>query len=264
MDFHISVVGIIVVLAAITKRAQIPLSSWLPAAIAAPTPVSALVHSSTLVTAGVYLLIRFNALITDTSIGKFLLLISGLTIFIAGLGANFEFDLKKIIALSTLSQLGLIISILAIGFYKLAFFHLLTHALFKALLFICAGVIIHNIKNSQDIRDIGSLTLHMPLTISCLNVANLALCGFPFLAGFYSKDMVLEMVLISNLNLFSVFLFFFSTGLTVRYSFRLFYYSFVININQSSMNILNDNSLVIFKSMFGLLLFAISGGAMLN
>lgn len=264
MDFHISVVAIIVVLAAITKRAQIPFSSWLPAAIAAPTPVSALVHSSTLVTAGVYLLIRFNNLITDTSIGKFLLLISGLTIFIAGLGANFEFDLKKIIALSTLSQLGLIISILAIGFYKLAFFHLLTHALFKALLFICAGVIIHNIKNSQDIRDMGSLTVHMPLTISCLNVANLALCGFPFLAGFYSKDIILEMVLISNLNLFSVFLFFFSTGLTVRYSFRLFYYSFVININQSSMNILNDNSLVIFKSMFGLLLFAISGGAMLN
>jgi NADH-ubiquinone oxidoreductase chain 5 len=264
MDFYISVVAIIVVLAAITKRAQIPFSSWLPAAIAAPTPVSALVHSSTLVTAGVYLLIRFNNLITDTSIGKFLLLISGLTIFIAGLGANFEFDLKKIIALSTLSQLGLIISILAIGFYKLAFFHLLTHALFKALLFICAGVIIHNIKNSQDIRDMGSLTVHMPLTISCLNVANLALCGFPFLAGFYSKDIILEMVLISNLNLFSVFLFFFSTGLTVRYSFRLFYYSFVININQSSMNILNDNSLVIFKSMFGLLLFAISGGAMLN
>ena len=232
--------------------------------MAAPTPVSALVHSSTLVTAGVYLLIRFNNLILETNIGKFLLLISGLTIFIAGLGANFEFDLKKIIALSTLSQLGLIIRILAIGFYKLAFFHLLTHALFKALLFICAGVIIHNIKNSQDIRDIGRLTIHIPLTISCLNVANLALCGFPFLAGFYSKDIILEIVLISNLNLFSVFLFFFSTGLTVRYSFRLFYYSFVISINQSSINILNDNRLIMFKSIFGLLVFAISGGAILN
>jgi len=253
-----------VILAAITKRAQIPFSSWLPAAIAAPTPVSALVHSSTLVTAGVYLLIRFRRLFIDTDLGKFLLLISGLTIFIAGLGANFEFDLKKIIALSTLSQLGLIIRILAIGFYKLAFFHLLTHALFKALLFICAGAIIHNIKNSQDIRDMGSLTAHIPLTISCLNVANLALCGFPFLAGFYSKDIILEIVLISQLNLFSVFLFFFSTGLTVRYSFRLFYYSFIITINQSSINILNDKSFVMFKSMFGLLLFAILGGSILN
>nr|QXT44843.1 NADH dehydrogenase subunit 5 [Microchironomus tabarui] len=263
-DWHMSVVGVMALLAAMTKSAQIPFSSWLPAAMAAPTPVSALVHSSTLVTAGVYLLIRFNVVFLDSNLGKFLLLISGLTMFMAGLGANFEFDLKKIIALSTLSQLGLMMSILAMGFYKLAFFHLLTHALFKALLFMCAGVIIHNMKNSQDIRDMGSLTIHMPLTISCLNVANLALCGFPFLAGFYSKDLILEMVLISNLNLFSFFLFFFSTGLTVSYSFRLFYYSFIMTMNQSSLNILNDNSFIMFKSMFGLLVFAISGGAMLN
>lgn len=263
-DIRIRIICFMVILAAITKSAQIPFSSWLPAAMAAPTPVSALVHSSTLVTAGVYLLIRFNYLFFDTNLGKFLLLISGLTMFIAGLGANFEFDLKKIIALSTLRQLGLIIRILAIGFYKLAFFHLLTHALFKALLFICAGAIIHNIKNSQDIRDMGSLVVYIPLTISCLNVANLALCGFPFLAGFYSKDIILEIVLISELNLFSVVLFFFSTGLTVSYSFRLFYYSFVISINQSSLNILNDKSFVIFKSIFGLLIFAISGGAILN
>ena len=263
-DFQIIVVCFIVIFAAMTKSAQTPFSSWLPAAIAAPTPVSALVHSSTLVTAGVYLLIRFRSLFVETNLGKFLLLISGLTIFMAGLGANFEFDLKKIIALSTLSQLGLIISILAMGFYKLAFFHLLTHALFKALLFICAGAIIHNIKNSQDIRDMGGLTIYIPLTISCLNVANLALCGFPFLAGFYSKDIILEIVLVSEINLFSVFLFFFSTGLTVSYSFRLFYYSFVITINQSSINILNDKSFVIFKSIFGLLIFAISGGSILN
>jgi NADH-ubiquinone oxidoreductase chain 5 len=263
-DFYIRIICFIAILAAITKRAQIPFSSWLPAAIAAPTPVSALVHSSTLVTAGVYLLIRFNNLLLDSSLAKFLLLISGLTMFIAGLGANFEFDLKKIIALSTLSQLGLIIRILAIGFYKLAFFHLLTHALFKALLFICAGAIIHNIKNSQDIRDMGSLVVCMPLTISCLNVANLALCGFPFLAGFYSKDIILETVLISNINFFSVFLFFFSTGLTVSYSFRLFYYSFIMSINQRSINILNDKSFVIFKRMFGLLIFAICGGSILN
>jgi NADH-ubiquinone oxidoreductase chain 5 len=236
----------------------------LPAAIAAPTPVSALVHSSTLVTAGVYLLIRFNILLVDSQLGTFLLLIGGLTIFIAGISANFEFDLKKIIALSTLSQLGLIIRILAIGFPKLAFFHLLTHALFKALLFICAGAIIHNIKNSQDIRDIGGLVYFIPFTTSCLNVANLALCGIPFLAGFYSKDLILEIVLLTNINLFSFFLYFFSTGLTVCYSFRLSYYSLTGDINQSSLNCLNDESWTISKSITGLLLIAIIGGSMLN
>lgn len=211
-NFEIIIIGGLVILAAMTKRAQIPFSSWLPAAIAAPTPVSALVHSSTLVTAGVYLLIRFNILLENSTLGQFLLLISGITIFIAGLGANFEFDLKKIIALSTLSQLGLIIRILSIGFYKLAFFHLLTHALFKALLFICAGVIIHNTKNAQDIRFIGNLRIRIPLTCRCFNVANLALCGLPFLAGFYSKDLILETVMLSYINFFSFFLFFFLLG----------------------------------------------------
>lgn len=263
-DYEISVICIIIIFAAITKRAQIPFSSWLPAAMAAPTPVSALVHSSTLVTAGVYLLIRFNLLFNGTLIADFLLLIACLTIFMAGLGANFEFDLKKIIALSTLRQLGLIIRILALGFYKLAFFHLLTHALFKALLFICAGAIIHNMKNSQDIRDMGYFSLYIPFTISCLNIANLALCGFPFLAGFYSKDLILEIVLISNVNIFIWFLFFFSTGLTVSYSFRLFYYLFIININQSSINMVSDLRSVISKSMICLLVFAICGGSMLN
>ena len=205
----IKIVGRFIILAAITKSAQIPFSSWLPAAIAAPTPVSALVHSSTLVTAGVYLLIRFNYLLFNNLLGQFLLLIAGLTIFISGLGANFEFDLKKIIALSTLSQLGLIIIILSMGFYKLAFFHLLTHAIFKALLFICAGSIIHNILNSQDIRSIGGLCLNIPVTRSFFNIANLALCGIPFLAGFYSKDIILEIVTLSYINHYVFFFFFF-------------------------------------------------------
>lgn len=173
---------------------------------------------------------------------KCLLLIGGLTIFIAGIAANYEFDLKKIIALSTLSQLGLIMRILAIGYPKLAFFHLLTHALFKALLFICAGAIIHNIKNSQDIRDIGRLSLFIPFSTSCLNLANLALCGLPFLAGFYSKDLILEVVAFSFVNLFSFFLYFFSTGLTVCYSFRLTYYSLSGGFNESPLTCLNDES----------------------
>lgn len=261
---EIIIIGGLVILAAITKRAQIPFSSWLPAAIAAPTPVSALVHSSTLVTAGVYLLIRFNILLRTSWLGNLLLLLSGLTMFIAGLGANYEFDLKKIIALSTLSQLGLIIRILSIGYYKLAFFHLLTHALFKALLFICAGAIIHNINNSQDIRLIGRLSIIIPLTSSCFNLANLALCGIPFLAGFYSKDLILETVSLSYINMFSFFLFFFSTGLTVCYSFRLVYYTITGDSNFSSLNILNDEGWIILKRMIGLLILRIFGGRILS
>nr|AUG33516.1 NADH dehydrogenase subunit 5 [Cerconychia flectospina] len=263
-SWEMQVIGMLVVLAAMTKSAQIPFSSWLPAAMAAPTPVSALVHSSTLVTAGVYLLIRFNVLLSGNSLGSFLLLFAGLTMFMAGLGANFEFDLKKIIALSTLSQLGLMMSILAMGFPKLAFFHLLTHALFKALLFMCAGAIIHNMKDSQDIRYMGGLVIHMPLTSSCFNLSNLALCGMPFLAGFYSKDLILEIVALSYLNMFSFILYFFSTGLTVCYSLRLVYYSMSGDFNESSSHPLNDEGWIMLKGMMTLSFMAVLGGSLLS
>lgn len=262
-DLDIMIIGSLVVLAAITKRAQIPFSSWLPAAMAAPTPVSALVHSSTLVTAGVYLLIRFNIFYFETWLRQGLLLISGLTIFMSGIGANFEYDLKKIIALSTLRQLGLIIRILSMGFVKLAFFHLLTHALFKALLFLCAGVIIHRLKNFQDIRVMGALIKFIPITIGYFNIANLALCGMPFLAGFYSKDLILEVVLLSNLNFFSLILFFVSTGLTVCYSFRLIYYRLRGDFNFFSGALINDSGVTILKSMFGLIIIRLIGGRIL-
>nr|QEH58846.1 NADH dehydrogenase subunit 5 [Caroperla siveci] len=264
LSFEMKMIGSLVVLAAMTKSAQIPFSSWLPAAMAAPTPVSALVHSSTLVTAGVYLLIRFNVLLTDNWLGSFLLLFAGLTMFMAGLGANFEFDLKKIIALSTLSQLGLMMSILAMGFPVLAFFHLLTHALFKALLFMCAGAIIHNMSDSQDIRFMGGLVVHMPLTSSCFNLSNLALCGMPFLAGFYSKDLILEVVSLSYLNFFSFLLYFISTGMTVCYSLRLAYYSMSGEFNSGSLHPLNDEGWVMLKGMLGLAFMAILGGSGLS
>lgn len=263
-DFEIKWISFLIIIAAITKRAQIPFSAWLPAAIAAPTPVSALVHSSTLVTAGVYLLIRFNNLINGGVFAQFLLLISGLTMFMAGLGANFEFDLKKIIALSTLSQLGLIIRILSIGFPVLAFFHLLTHALFKALLFICAGVVIHSIKNFQDIRYIGSLVNQIPITIIYFNTANIALCGFPFLAGFYSKDLILEIVSFSQINLIIFFLYYFSTGLTVCYSLRLMYFSIYSNYSSWVYHNLFDSSKIITLGMSGLLVISIIGGSLLR
>nr|WRK67293.1 NADH dehydrogenase subunit 5 [Nemopistha sinica] len=263
-DFIMMIISWLIVLAAMTKSAQIPFSSWLPAAMAAPTPVSALVHSSTLVTAGVYLLIRFNFAFMNTYLSKVLLLLSVLTMFMAGLGANYEFDLKKIIALSTLSQLGLMMSILSMGFYNLAFFHLLSHALFKALLFMCAGSVIHNMKNTQDIRYMGGLIKMMPLTCSCLNVANLALCGMPFLAGFYSKDLILELLLMSEVNFLIFILYFLSTGLTVCYSMRLMYYSMTGDFNFLSLHSISDGYWIMLKGMLGLLFLAIMGGSLLS
>nr|ASY97996.1 NADH dehydrogenase subunit 5 [Theopropus rubrobrunneus] len=262
-SYEMCLISFLVVLAGMTKSAQIPFSAWLPAAMAAPTPVSALVHSSTLVTAGVYLLIRFSKAFPDWLL-NFLLVISVLTMFMSGLGANFEYDLKKIIALSTLSQLGLMMSILSMGFADLAFFHLLTHALFKALLFMCAGMVIHNVKNFQDIRFMGNLSIFMPLTSACFMVSNFALCGMPFLAGFYSKDMILEMVSLSNLNMFMYFLYFVSTGLTVCYSFRLFYYVLWGDFNLVPMYKLSEESWMMIYGMMGLMIFAILGGSMLN
>jgi len=247
-----------------TKRAQVPFSSWLPAAIAAPTPVSALVHSSTLVTAGVYLLIRFRVLLESRAAFKALFLISAVTMFISGLGANFEYDLKKIIALSTLRQLGVIIRVLSIGLRELAFFHLITHALFKALLFICAGSLIHAVKEYQDIRLIGNLVYFIPLTGRYIRVANLALCGTPFLAGFYSKDLILEIIFISDLNKIIFLLYFFGTGLTVCYSFRLVYYVFRGEMNLSRFHNIGDEDLIITNPIVPLFLGSVARGVLIS
>nr|YP_010242115.1 NADH dehydrogenase subunit 5 [Lyssa zampa]QTI83030.1 NADH dehydrogenase subunit 5 [Lyssa zampa]UNP54444.1 NADH dehydrogenase subunit 5 [Lyssa zampa] len=263
-DFSMKMVGMLIIMAAMTKSAQIPFSSWLPAAMAAPTPVSALVHSSTLVTAGVYLLIRFNMLLVNMFFFKILLLLSMLTMFMAGISANYEFDLKKIIALSTLSQLGLMMSILSMGMPDLAFFHLLTHAMFKALLFMCAGVIIHMMNDMQDIRYMGGISLYVPLTCLCMNISNMALCGIPFLAGFYSKDLILELVSFSNLNLMVFLLYYISTGLTMFYSLRLYMYLMVNDFNLLSIYNLYDEDYTMLKSMIVLLFMSIISGSFLS
>nr|YP_010987350.1 NADH dehydrogenase subunit 5 [Atractomorpha lata]WOL43051.1 NADH dehydrogenase subunit 5 [Atractomorpha lata] len=263
-SWELRVVLILIILASMTSSAQIPFSAWLPAAMAAPTPVSALVHSSTLVTAGVYLLIRFNFLLMDLGFSWFLLFIGCLTMFMSGLGANFEFDLSKIIALSTLSQLGLMFGILSMSYYEVAFFHLLTHALFKALLFMCAGSVIHNVNNCQDIRYLGSIVYFMPLTSVCFNVSILSLCGFPFLAGFYSKDLILELVSLSWVNFLIFFIYFFSTGLTVSYSFRLYYYCMFGDNNYFSVFSFNDSGYYVSFSMITLLIISIFGGSLLS
>nr|APX40675.1 NADH dehydrogenase subunit 5 [Cryptocephalus aureolus] len=261
-DKFMQIVGWLVILAAITKSAQIPFSSWLPAAMAAPTPVSSLVHSSTLVTAGVYLLIRFNFCFSS-SMMFILLFLSSMTMFMSGVGANYEYDLKKIIALSTLSQLGLMMSILSLGEWRLAFFHLLTHALFKALLFMCAGSIIHSFINSQDIRYLGGLIYQMPYTITLFNICNFALCGLPFLSGFYSKDLVVEVMSMSYMNIFIYLIFYISVGLTVSYSVRLAYYSLIGDYKFMSLSGLSEGTAMI-KSMSLIILFVIFSGAMLS
>nr|AQP29545.1 NADH dehydrogenase subunit 5 [Angularitermes nasutissimus] len=261
-SFEMELISFLVVLAAMTSSAQIPFSSWLPAAMAAPTPVSALVHSSTLVTAGVYLLIRFSPSFSYW-LNVFLLLVSGLTMFMAGLGANFEYDLSSIIALSTLSQLGLMIMTISIGLSSLSFFHLLTHALFKALLFMCAGGVIHSMSDSQDIRFMGGLSVYMPFTSSSLMVSNFALCGMPFLAGFYSSDFILEMFSMSYVNMFGFFLLFFSTGLTVCYSFRLFYFVLCGDFNFVPNYSAVESNYNMMLGMVGLLIMSIFGGGFL-
>ena len=226
---EISLILIILVGARITKRAQIPFSAWLPAAMAAPTPVSALVHSSTLVTAGVYLLIRFNYLLMSFDLLKYLILVGVFTIFIAGLGAMRELDIKKVIALSTLRQLGVMIITIGVGFPLIGFFHLVAHAFFKALLFICAGILIHNFKDYQDIRLMSRSACFIPFTLRMFMTANLRLCGLPFIAGFYSKDLILEIFIMRRLNLFIFIIIVLSTALTVLYSCRL---AFLLGANR--------------------------------
>nr|UPL65228.1 NADH dehydrogenase subunit 5 [Scantius aegyptius rossii] len=257
-----SVLLILITLAAFTKSAQIPFSSWLPAAMAAPTPVSALVHSSTLVTAGVYLLIRFNSLLGSFNI-NLLLFISIMTMFMSGLGASFEFDLKKIIALSTLSQLGLMMSVLFIGSYAISFFHLLTHAFFKALLFLCAGLIIHCMNDSQDIRFMGALINHFPYTLMGFCVANMSLCGFPFLSGFYSKDLSVEFLQMVNFNGFVYLMFIISIGLTVFYTFRLLYFVLHSYLGVYNLCMYEEDSVMLISMLF-LIFMGLFAGVMLS
>jgi len=175
---------IFIVLAAFTKRAQFPFRAWLPLAIAAPTPISALVHSSTLVTAGVYLLIRFSRIfkISIKTVRFFLVLVI-FTLFISGTSALVDVDIKKVIAYSTLSQLSIIILVLFLGNEVMRFFHILTHALFKALLFLCSGIFIHESLNNQDLRNFGEVYYLNLIRVSVFFVCSLSLIGFPFFKG---------------------------------------------------------------------------------
>nr|QKW88762.1 NADH dehydrogenase subunit 5 [Idiocerus herrichii] len=258
--FFSEYIYLLVIISCFTKSAQIPFSCWLPAAMAAPTPVSALVHSSTLVTAGVYLLIRFY---NHFSFNIYMIFISMITMMMSSVCALFEYDLKKIIALSTLSQLGLMMTSLFMGLIDLSYFHLITHAMFKSLLFLCSGIFIYYMNDNQDIRLMGSVCVNLPLTTACFNISSLSLCGIPFLSGFYSKDLIIESSLFNNLNLFIFIIFYISLGLTAGYSLRLFYYTMIFMNNSSPLSLLMDDFDYMKFSIVFLTIFSVTVGCMI-
>nr|CTP93714.1 NADH dehydrogenase subunit 5 [Pseudoniphargus gorbeanus] len=250
-----------IILAGMTKSAQLPFSAWLPAAMAAPTPVSSLVHSSTLVTAGVYLLIRFYPIMIMASLLWYcLMLVSIVTMFMAGFVANFETDLKKVVALSTLSQLGLMMGIVSFGMIKLSFFHLITHAMFKSSLFMCVGFIMHNISGNQDGRSMSSFSWLSPMLMMYFVIVNFALAGFPFLAGFYSKDLILEHMFMVDLNYLIMFMLVIGTGFTFSYSLRLVYLVSSSNYVMQPISFSEDMSKSVVMSISWLIMMSVVVG----
>nr|YP_010564890.1 NADH dehydrogenase subunit 5 [Pallenopsis patagonica]UZA61345.1 NADH dehydrogenase subunit 5 [Pallenopsis patagonica] len=257
------IIMVMIIMAAMTKSAQLPFSAWLPAAMAAPTPVSSLVHSSTLVTAGVYLLIRFYSVVCYFNLGCYLLYISIFTMLMSGVSANFEFDFKKVIALSTLSQLGVMMMSLSLGLMNLTYFHLLTHAMFKALMFLCAGSIMHGYFGNQDMRMKGSSLIFSPYISMSMNLSVLSLCGMPFLSGYYSKDLILEKFFMMEFNLFMMFLLFMATCFTIIYSYRLCLFVF-FNYNLYNSCFYGFESGIVLTSLMMLTMGSIFGGFMLS
>jgi len=205
--------------------------------MAAPTPVSSLVHSSTLVTAGVYLLIRYESLVSRSRIRQLFLLVVGLsTITIAGLRAIIEVDIKKIVALSTLRQLGLMFSAIGLNQWIITYFHMITHAYTKALLFIRVGNVIHSCNDYQDLRKSKVSPTIIPISCSILLATNLSLSGFPFLAGFYSKDLWLEMTMLSSTPSVIYVGFLLAVVITCLYSARLVFYLSVREVESPTLN----------------------------
>lgn len=232
---------------ACTKRAQIPFSAWLPAAIAAPTPVSSLVHSSTLVTAGIYIMIRIKGWLTHRGAMHLILFLGFCTTILAGVSALLEIDIKKIIALSTLSQLGLIAIRLGRGLWTAAFVHLISHAFFKALIFITIGSCIHLSSDYQDLRKI-SLDYFSKMALGFNLCANLRLCGIPFTSGFYSKDWILERIMWRNYSWINYLITILAVALTSAYSSRLILARWKFTkINNNLSNVVDKDSFIFIR-----------------